>query len=148
MQVNHWKMSLYARSYHKLTLRTRRGGTEKHWGLRLSKRSATIGWRGAAKKIFGFTNPPDGRKRHFPSVLSSMCIGPIKNMFNTHFEILPAVHTSWSTWQILGWLSPPTFFTIPFFLEKLMKIVSCVLRFSAIVDSDRCPSIQWAKVGR
>ena len=29
---------------------------------RLSKRSATMVWREAYKKIFGFTNPPDARK--------------------------------------------------------------------------------------
>ena len=85
----------------------RRGGTKKVLGgliwasdwvpAGLSKRSATIGWRGAYKKIFGFTNPPYGRKRHFP----------IKNMFSPHFEILPAVPASWSTWQILGGLNIP-----------------------------------------
>ena len=58
----------------------------------VSKRSATISWRGAYKKIFGFTNPSDGRKRHFPSVLS-------KNMFSPHFEILPA---SWSFLDFLA----------------------------------------------
>ena len=55
---------------------------KKYWGgltwasdwvpAGLSKRSATIGCRGAHPKIVGFTNPPDGRKRHFPSVLSCM----------------------------------------------------------------------------
>ena len=92
---------------HVWLLTTRRGGTEKILGgliwasdwvpAGLSKRSATIGWRGAYPKIFGFTNPPYGRKRHFP----------IKNMFSPHFEILPADPASWSTWQILGRLNIP-----------------------------------------
>ena len=40
--------------------------------IHISKLSATISWRGAFKKIFDFANPPDGRKRHFPSVLNCM----------------------------------------------------------------------------
>ena len=86
---------------------SRRGGTKKILGgliwasdwvpAGLSKRSATIGWRGAYTNFFGFTNPTYGRKRHFP----------IKNMFSPHFEILPEVPASWSTWQILGGLNIP-----------------------------------------
>ena len=80
----------------------RGGGKSEKAPARLSKRSATISWQGACQKIWGFTNPPDGRKWHFPTVLSWMGIGPIKNMFSTHFKMFPNVPTSWSTWQISG----------------------------------------------
>ena len=47
--------------------------------------------RGLRGGGFGFTNPPDGRKRHLQSVISFMCIESIRNMLSTYFVILPAI---------------------------------------------------------
>ena len=69
--------------------------------IHISKRSATISWRGAYKKMFGFTYPPDGRKRHFPTVLS--CMYPALK-YGSHVcnflinELTTGFHQIWPNW--------------------------------------------------
>ena len=61
-------------------------------GGAVSKRSATISWRGAYKKILGITNLLDGRKSHFRGL--PRCVQTIVNLRSHEFTLLKRVTTA------------------------------------------------------